>query len=551
MRLINETKEWKSLEKHSEEMKKLKMRDLFEADSNRFGNFSIRLNDMLFDYSKNIINDETIALLVSLAERASLKQKIDDMFSGVKINTIEGRAVLHTALRNAGNKPIKVDGNDVMPAIDTVKRHIRMFVESVRSGKWRGVSGKPITDIVNIGIGGSDLGPAMVAEALSAYSNGKLRVHFVSNVDPTDIQHVLKSLFPDQTLFVIASKTFTTQETLANAHYAKNWFIKNFARNIKDMANHFVALSTNEKACVEFGISPRNMFQFWDWVGGRYSLWSAIGLSIALYIGYDNFEQLLLGAYDADLHFRETPFERNIPILMGILGLWYNNFFGAASHCVVAYDQHLRRFTEFLQQLDMESLGKSITLDGKEVHHSTGQIIWGTIGTNAQHSFFQLIHQGTRLIPTDFIATVLGHNDSNEQRAILLSNFFAQTEALMRGKTKDEVLLELRDTIKDEQEIARLLPHKVFDGNKPTNSILLNKLTPQTIGKLIAFYEHKVFVQGAIWNINPFDQWGVELGKQLAKRILPELAGTSTVNTHDSSTNGLINYYKRIIDLNN
>lgn len=543
---ITRTNEWKALQEHYSEISKLHMRDLFAADANRFDKYSIRLKDILLDYSKNIITDQTVELLLKLAHKAKLKDKIEAMFRGNKINFTENRAVLHIALRNFSDEPIYVDGQDVMQGVRSVLHHMKEFSESVRSGKWTGTTGKRITDVVNIGIGGSDLGPAMVCQALKHFSGDILRVHFVSNVDSTDIAETLKKLNPETTLFIIASKTFTTQETLTNAHTAKNWFLQNCGCKESDIEKHFVALSTNEKACVEFGINPNNMFAFWDWVGGRYSLWSAIGLSIALYVGYNNFEKLLRGAYEIDCHFRNEPFERNIPVIMALLGIWYNNFFGATSYAVIPYDQYLIRFTEFLQQLDMESNGKYINSQGEKVTYKTGPIIWGTIGTNAQHSFFQLLHQGTHLVPADFIAAINSPNEIGEHRPILLANFFAQTEALMKGKTRDEALLELKQQYKDENEIQKLLPHKVFEGNRPTNTILLDELNPYTLGKLIAIYEHKVFVQGAIWDINSFDQWGVELGKQLAKRILPELAGDSYVSSHDSSTNGLINHYKKV-----
>jgi len=543
---ITQTDEWKALENHYSAMSKIHLRDLFASDSNRFGKYSIRLKDLLFDYSKNIITDETLDLLLKLASRANLKENIEAMFSGEKINFSENRAVLHVALRNFSDEPIYVDGQDVMPGVRSVLHHIKEFTEAVRSGSWLGLTGKRITDVVNIGIGGSDLGPAMVSTALKPFSGNVLRVHYVSNVDSTDIVETLKKLDPETTLFIIASKTFTTQETLTNANTAKNWFLKHCGAREKDIEKHFVALSTNEKACVEFGINPNNMFHFWDWVGGRYSLWSAIGLSCALYVGYDNFEKLLRGAFEIDCHFRNEPFERNIPVLMALLGIWYNNFFGAESYAIIPYDQYLVRFPEFLQQLDMESNGKYINRQGQKVSYKTGPIIWGTIGTNSQHSFFQLLHQGTRLVPADFIAAINSPNEIGEHRPILLANFFAQTEALMKGKTRDEALLELRQQFKDEDEIQKLLPHKVFEGNRPTNTILLDELSPTSLGKLIALYEHKVFVQGVIWNVNSFDQWGVELGKQLAKRILPELAGDGYVSTHDSSTNGLINHYKKV-----
>lgn len=543
---ITKSNEWEALQKHYNEISRLHLRELFESDRNRFEKYSIRLSDILFDYSKNLITDETIELLLRLADKAKLKAKIEAMFNGEKINFTENRAVLHVALRNFSDQPVYVDGQDVMQGVKSVLYHMKQFSEAVRSGDWRGASGKRITDVVNIGIGGSDLGPAMVCQALKHFSGDILRVHFVSNVDGTDIVETLKKLDPETTLFIIASKTFTTQETLTNANTAKKWFLKNFGNKESDIEKHFVALSTNEKACREFGINPQNMFHFWDWVGGRYSLWSAIGLSIALYIGYDNFEQLLRGAHEIDCHFRYEPFDRNIPVIMALLGVWYNNFFGATSYAVIPYDQYLVRFTEFLQQLDMESNGKYIDANGEKVTYRTGPILWGTIGTNAQHSFFQLLHQGTHLVPADFIAAVRSHNEVGEHHAILLANFFAQTEALMKGKSRQEALRELQQQYNNEEIINKLLPHKVFEGNRPTNTILLDELNPNTLGKLIAIYEHKVFTQGVIWNINSFDQWGVELGKQLAKRILPELAGDDLIYSHDSSTNGLINHYKKL-----
>jgi len=546
MQNITKSAEWEALQKHYNDISKLHMRELFDADHNRFEKYSIRLKDILFDYSKNIITDETIDLLLKLAKRAKLNEKIEAMFSGERINFTENRAVLHVALRNFSDMPIYVDGQDIMQGVKSVLHHMKQFSEAVRSGEWRGATDKRITDVVNIGIGGSDLGPAMVCHALKPFSNDVLRVHFVSNIDSTDIVETLKKLDPETTLFIIASKTFTTQETLTNANTAKRWFLKSVGNKESDIKKHFVALSTNEQACQEFGIYPQNMFHFWDWVGGRYSLWSAIGLSIALYIGYDNFEQLLRGAYEIDCHFRNEPFERNIPVIMALLGVWYNNFFGSTSYAVIPYDQYLVRFTEFLQQLDMESNGKYIDANGEKVNYRTGPVLWGTIGTNAQHSFFQLLHQGTHLVPADFIAAVRSPNEVGEHRPILLANFFAQTEALMKGKNRDEALQELRQQFKDEETISKLLPHKIFEGNRPTNTILLDELTPNTLGKLIAIYEHKVFTQGVLWNINSFDQWGVELGKQLAKRILPELAGDDFIYSHDCSTNGLINHYKKI-----
>jgi glucose-6-phosphate isomerase len=519
------------------------MRDLFSEDSQRFERFSLRFDDILLDYSKNRITEETMRLLLDLAEQAKLQNWIERMFSGEKINITEDRAVLHVALRNRSNRPIAVDGRDVMPEVNAVLQHMREFTEAVRGGSWTGYTGQAITDIVNIGIGGSDLGPVMATEALKPYGRPDLRVHFVSNVDGTHIVETLKDLQPATTLFIVASKTFTTQETITNAQTAKNWLLKT-AGDEAAVAKHFVALSTNAPEVSKFGIDTKNMFEFWDWVGGRYSLWSAIGLSIAVYIGMDNFEQLLDGAHRMDEHFRTTPFEQNLPVTLALLGIWYNNFFGAQTVAILPYDQYMHRFSAYFQQGDMESNGKSVNRDGEPVGCSTGPVIWGEPGTNGQHAFYQLIHQGTKLIPCDFLAPVETHNPAGEHHAILLSNFFAQTEALMRGKTEAEVRTELEAAGMGGAELEKLLPHKVFAGNRPTNSIMFQKLTPRTLGSLIALYEHKIFVQGIIWNINSFDQWGVELGKQLAKAILPELSQPQPATTHDASTNGLINYYK-------
>ncbi|CEK14938.1 glucose-6-phosphate isomerase [Chthonomonas calidirosea] len=544
MSRLTESEVWKALQEHYRQIEPLHMRDLFAKDPGRFEKFHLQFNDILVDYSKNRITEETMRLLYALAREVQLDRWIERMFSGEKINVTENRAVLHVALRNRANRPIYVDGRDVMPEVNAVSAHMREFTEAVRSGRWRGYTGKAITDIVNIGIGGSDLGPVMVTEALKPYGKPDLRVHFVSNVDGTHIVETLKQVHPETTLFSIASKTFTTQETLVNAHTARDWFLR-YAHDEAAVAKHFVALSTNEKEVVKFGIDPKNMFVFWDWVGGRYSLWSAIGLSIALYIGMDNFEELLTGAFEMDEHFRHTPFEQNIPVTLGLLGIWYNNFFGAQTHAILPYDQYMHRFPAYFQQGDMESNGKRVDRDGHVVDYSTGPIIWGEPGTNGQHAFYQLIHQGTKLIPCDFIAPIETHNPIGEHHKILLSNFFAQTEALMRGKTEEEVRKELEAAGMSGEALEKLVPHKVFPGNRPTNSILVQKITPRTLGSLIAMYEHKIFTQGVIWNINSFDQWGVELGKQLAKAILPELEGTQEVTGHDSSTNGLINHYKR------
>jgi glucose-6-phosphate isomerase len=534
---------WKALEQHQREIAPLYMRDLFASDPQRFEKFSLRWNDFLIDYSKNRISERTMSLLFDLARETDLKGWIEKMFTGERINSTEQRSVLHCALRNRFNTPILVDGQDVMPSVNRVLHHMRDFAETVRSGKWTGYTGQPITDVVNIGIGGSDLGPVMVTEALKSYGHPRLAVHFVSNIDGTHVAETVKRLNPETTLFIIASKTFTTQETLVNAQSAKKWFLEH-AKDPAAVAKHFVAVSTNANSVSDFGIDTKNMFEFWDWVGGRYSLWSAIGLSIALYIGMDNFEDLLTGAHEMDLHFRTAPLEKNVPVILGLLGIWYNNFFGAESQAIIPYDQYLHRFAAYLQQGDMESNGKGVSRDGKKVEYSTGPIVWGEPGTNGQHAFFQLIHQGTKLIPVDFLAPAQSHNPIGDHHAILLSNFFAQTEALMRGKTEAEAEAELKAAGMKGEELTKLLPHKVFPGNRPTNSILFKKLSPRALGSLIGLYEHKIFVQGVIWNVNSFDQWGVELGKQLAKTILPELAGDGQVTSHDSSTNGLIAFFK-------
>ncbi|WP_374165716.1 glucose-6-phosphate isomerase [Arcticibacter sp. MXS-1] len=539
---FTETKSYQYLADHFVEISQKHLRDLFKDDPDRYEKFSIRFNDILLDYSKNRIDETTLALLIQLANECGLKDAIEAMFTGEAINETEGRAVLHTALRNQWNEPVKVDGEDVMPQVNGVLRKIEEFTNSVISGEWKGYTGRTITDIVNIGIGGSDLGPVMVTEALKAYKN-HLNLHFVSNVDGTHITETLKKVKAESTLFLIASKTFTTQETMANAHTARNWFLQEGASDA-DVAKHFVALSTNEKAVGAFGIDTNNMFEFWDWVGGRYSLWSAIGTSIALGIGFDNFKLLLSGAHAMDRHFRETEFSQNIPVTLALLGIWYNNFFEAESHAILPYDQYMHRFAAYFQQGDMESNGKYIDRNGEAVAYQTGPVIWGEPGTNGQHAFYQLIHQGTKLIPADFIAPAQSHNPVGAHHTLLLSNFFAQTEALMNGKTYEEVVAELKDAGKSDEEIGKLAPFKVFEGNRPTNSILVKKITPETLGSLIAMYEHKIFVQGIIWNIFSFDQWGVELGKQLASKILPELQTKDKITGHDSSTNGLINQYK-------
>ncbi|MEM7030391.1 MAG: glucose-6-phosphate isomerase [Chloroflexota bacterium] len=545
MTTLTKSPAWQALEAHQQKIANTHMRDLFAQDENRFSTFSLYFDDILFDFSKNRITSETMTLLVDLAKQADLPSYIEAMFSGQKINNTENRAVLHTALRNQANHPVMVDGQDVMPAVNRVLDHMRSFSEAVRNGEWRGYTGKTITDIVNIGIGGSDLGPKMVTTALKPYAKPNLRVHFVSNVDGTDIAEATKQLDPETTLFLIASKTFTTQETMTNAHSARRWFLE-AASDETAIVKHFAALSTNAAAVSDFGIDTDNMFEFWDWVGGRYSLWSAIGLSIALYIGMDNFEALLAGAHKVDQHFQTAPLEKNIPVIMGLLGIWYNNFFQAQTHAILPYDQYLNYFAAYFQQGDMESNGKRITKDGRPVETTTGPIIWGQPGTNGQHAFYQLIHQGNKLIPCDFIAAAQSHNPLGDHHPILISNFLAQTEALMKGRTASEAQAEIEAGSVSGETIPLLTAAKTFEGNKPTNSFLYKKLTPETLGALIAFYEHKIFTQGVIWQINSFDQMGVELGKQLAKAILPELASDQTVTSHDVSTNGLINYFKQI-----
>ncbi len=544
---INPTqaRSWYKLIDHFAEIKDVRMKDLFAEDPARFENFHARFNDILVDYSKNRITDKTIELLVELARETGVKEAMAGMFSGEILNETENRPVLHIALRNRANSPIKVDGRDVMPRVNEVLQKMENFSGKIRSGEWRGYTGKNITDIVNIGIGGSDLGPVMVTEALKPYADPNLSVHFVSNIDGTHITETLQQLNPATTLFMIASKTFTTQETMTNAYSARNWFLKQ-ARDPSHVAKHFVALSTNGAQVQEFGIDIHNMFEFWDWVGGRYSLWSAIGLSIACYIGFDNYIDLLQGAHEMDLHFRDAPFEENIPVILALIGIWYNNFFGAATEVILPYDQYLSRFPAYFQQGNMESNGKSTDREGKPIAYQTGPIIWGEPGTNGQHAFYQLIHQGTKLIPADFLAPAISHNPLGEHHNILLSNFFAQTEALLNGKTRAEVIAELKSAGKTDAEVEKLTRHKIFKGNKPTNSILVKQLTPRVLGSLIAMYEHKIFVQGVIWNIFSFDQWGVELGKQLAGKILPEMQDNKPVAGHDVSTNGLINAFKEM-----
>ena len=545
MTSLEQSPAWLALEHHQRQMAALHMRDLFATDPQRFEHFSLWLDDLLFDFSKNHITEETLHLLVNLARQAALPEKIEAMFSGQKINTTEGRAVLHTALRNRANTPVFVDGADVMPEINRVLGQMRRFSEAVRSGEWKGFTGLPISDVVNIGIGGSDLGPKMVCEALKPYARDGLQVHFVSNVDATDLVETLKLLDPRTTLFLVASKTFTTQETMTNAHSARDWFLR-AARQESAIARHFAAMSTNTAAVQAFGIDPANMFEFWDWVGGRYSLWSAIGLSIALYLGMDHFEELLAGAHRVDVHFRSTPLECNIPVIMGLLGIWYNNFFGACSHAILPYDQYLSDFAAYFQQGDMESNGKSVDLQGQPVGYTTGPLIWGQPGTNGQHAFYQLIHQGTRLIPCDFLAAANNQNPLGAHHLILLSNYLAQTEALMTGKTPEEARAELIQQGVEGERLELLVQAKTFPGNRPTNSFLYPRLDPATLGSLIALYEHKIFTQGVIWKINSFDQMGVELGKQLAKKILPELSAANPAVSHDSSTNGLINAIKKM-----
>ncbi|ATI64025.1 glucose-6-phosphate isomerase [Edwardsiella tarda] len=545
MKNINPTRTaaWQALQQHFEQMKSVHMRDLFAADADRFSKFSATFDDqMLVDYSKNRITAETLEKLQALARETDLSSAIAAMFAGEKINRTEDRAVLHVALRNRSNTPIYVDGHDVMPQVNAVLAKMKQFCARVIGGEWKGYSGKAITDVVNIGIGGSDLGPYMVTEALRPYKN-HLNMHFVSNVDGTHIAETLQRLEPETTLFLVASKTFTTQETMTNAHSARDWFLQ-AAGDECHVAKHFAALSTNEQAVSAFGIDTANMFEFWDWVGGRYSLWSAIGLSIALSIGYDNFEQLLSGAHAMDRHFATAPLQDNLPVLLALIGIWYNNFFGAETEAILPYDQYMHRFPAYFQQGNMESNGKYVDREGQVVDYQTGPIIWGEPGTNGQHAFYQLIHQGTKLIPCDFIAPAMSHNPLGDHHSKLLSNFFAQTEALAFGKSREAVEEEFAKAGKSAAEVEHIVPFKVFEGNRPTNSILLREITPYSLGMLIALYEHKIFTQGAILNIFSFDQWGVELGKQLANRILPELGDAQPVHSHDSSTNALINRFK-------
>ncbi|MEX2336056.1 MAG: glucose-6-phosphate isomerase [Fulvivirga sp.] len=539
----SQTKAWKNLQAHYNTINSLHLRELF-ADQERFQKFSLTFENILLDFSKNRITEETHELLLSLAEETRLKEAIEAMYNGENINATEGRSVLHTALRNQSNAAIEVDGENVMPKVNEVLDKMKDFSEAVIGGEWKGYTGKRIQSIVNIGIGGSDLGPVMVTEALKSYKKPQINTYFVSNVDGTHIAETLNKVDPETTLFMIASKTFTTQETMTNAHSARDWFLVQ-AKDKTHVKKHFVAISTNAEAVGDFGIDTQNMFEFWDWVGGRYSLWSAIGLSIACTLGFENFKELLAGAHAMDNHFKDEPFESNLPVTLALLGIWYNNFFKAESHALLPYDQYMHRFAAYFQQGDMESNGKSVDREGKQVTYETGPIIWGEPGTNGQHAFYQLIHQGTKLIPCDFLAPANSHNPIGDHHEKLLANFFAQTEALMNGKCEDEVVQELKAQQLADQEIEKLKRFKIFEGNRPTNSILFKKLDPRTLGSLIAMYEHKIFVQGVIWNIYSFDQWGVELGKQLAKKILPELSGAEEVQSHDSSTNGLINQFKR------
>uniref|UniRef100_A0A3B0M5S8 Glucose-6-phosphate isomerase n=1 Tax=Arsenophonus endosymbiont of Trialeurodes vaporariorum TaxID=235567 RepID=A0A3B0M5S8_9GAMM len=537
------TEAWHELEQHYQSVKDIHLRDLFANDADRFANFSLTFNEqILVDFSKNRITENTLLKLLDLAKETKLSAVINSMFSGEKINRTEDRAVLHIALRNRSNSPIKLDGVDIMTQVNAVLDKMRCFSERVINGDWKGFTGQAITDVVNIGIGGSDLGPYMVTEALRPYKN-HLNMHFVSNIDGSHIAETLQKIKPETTLFLIASKTFTTQETMTNAHTVRKWFLA-AAADETQIAKHFVALSTNEQQVATFGIDTQNMFEFWDWVGGRYSLWSAIGLSIVLFIGFNNFEQLLSGAHAMDQHFAQTPFEHNIPVILALIGIWYNNFFATETEAILPYDQYLHRFAAYFQQGNMESNGKYVDRNGEKVNYQTGPIIWGEPGTNGQHAFYQLIHQGTKLIPCDFIAPAISHNPLSDHHNKLMSNFFAQTEALAFGKNRLEVDEEFKAAGQDPAKMANVALYKVFQGNRPTNSILVDQITPYTLGALIAMYEHKIFVQGAILNIFSFDQWGVELGKQLAGRILPELAIEDQINSHDTSTNGLINCFK-------
>ncbi|NTU93270.1 MAG: glucose-6-phosphate isomerase [Chlorobiaceae bacterium] len=540
---LSQRAEWRALESHFQELRKVRLTELFESDPDRFARFSLCLKGVVLDYSKNMITSRTMELLTELARSSGVEPRRREMFEGDKINFTERRSVLHTALRRPPAEGLVIDGEEVSKEVAAVLAQMKSFTGRVVSGEWTGYTGKRVTDVVNIGIGGSDLGPYMVTEALKPFAHGRLRVHFVSNIDGSHLAETLKSVNPESTLFIVASKTFTTQETLTNALSARAWFLRS-AGDTAHVAKHFVAVSTNRAKVEEFGIDTENMFRFWDWVGGRYSLWSAIGLSIALYLGFDRFEELLAGAHAMDEHFLNEPLESNVPVILAMLGIWYNNFFDARTHAIIPYDQYLHRFPAYLQQLDMESNGKRVNRLGRPVGYATGPVIWGEPGTNAQHAFFQLMHQGTGIVPADFIVSLRSQNPMGEHHDMLVANCFAQTEALMRGKSEVEARAELEGAGVEEQELQTLLPHKVFPGNRPTNTILLDELDPFTLGCLIAMYEHKVFVQGVVWEINSFDQWGVELGKQLAKVILPELTSTTPVGSHDASTNALINRYR-------
>ena len=548
MSQINQSPIWQSLNQHKKDIESISLREMFKSDPNRFNQFHIQFNDLLLDYSKHRISKETISLLVKLAKEADVEGWRNRMFEGEKINSTEHRAVLHIALRNQNISPIISDGEDVMPKVKNVLKKMRRFSEEVRSGQWKGFTGKAITSVINIGIGGSDLGPAMVCQALKAYGSKTITPYFVSNVDGADLSQALEKCNPETTLFIIASKTFTTQETMTNAFSARDWFLK-AAKDNQHIKKHFVALSTNQHVVSQFGIDTENMFEFWDWVGGRYSLWSAIGLSIALYIGMDGFEELLKGGFEMDEHFKTAPIEQNIPMMMGLLGVWYINFFNFPTHAILAYDQGLSKLAPYLQQADMESNGKFINRDGEHIDFHTGPVIWGEVGTNGQHAFYQLLHQGTEIVPADFIMPIesqyaLG-KDGNEHHKILLSNFIAQTQSLMLGKTYNEARAEIEKQGYEGEDIESFVPQKTFEGNRPTSSILFKKLTPKTLGQIIAMYEHKIFTQGIIWNINSFDQWGVEYGKQIAKQVLPKLSEKTPTDNFDSSTNGLINYIKK------
>ena len=548
MSQINQSPIWQALNQHKKDIESISLREMFKSDPERFNQFHIQFNDLLLDYSKHHISKETISLLVKLAKEVDLENWRDRMFEGEKINSTEHRAVLHTALRNQNQTPIMSDGEDVMPKVKNVLKKMRRFSEEVRSGQWKGFTGKPITNVINIGIGGSDLGPTMVCQALKPYGSKTITPYFVSNVDGADLSQALEKCNPETTLFIVASKTFTTQETMTNAFSARDWFLKT-AKDNQHIKKHFVALSTNQHVVSQFGIDTENMFEFWDWVGGRYSLWSAIGLSIALYIGMDSFEELLKGGFEMDEHFKTAPIEQNIPMMMGLLGVWNINFFNFPTHAILAYDQGLSKLGSYLQQADMESNGKFINRDGERIDFHTGPVLWGEVGTNGQHAFYQLLHQGTEIVPADFIIPIESHyaigKDGNEHHKILLANFIAQTQSLMLGKSYDEARAEIEKQGFEGEDIESFIPQKTFEGNRPTSSILFQKLTPKTLGQLIAMYEHKIFTQGIIWNINSFDQWGVEYGKQIAKQVLPKLSEKTPTHDFDSSTNGLINYIKK------